>query len=423
MSQSSEKFYSSTTWSINSGRPWVGRLPKSALVKHELANKVCRHIADDPELLFDFRRMYTGIGNQHHLVCDECEGTTLVALAPELVVQVEENGCEVGLLGRPELKKRDTNYFFKSEELPYRHLLAASHAEDDWLGLEPDGSLVSLTTDKIFSRISPRIFSLDSTLSLDIHNGLVFLSPRFGQHAEIFELRSDDSLMVVDRGTYHIEHCPFPHAFLEHEGETVLIHASDWNKLDITNPRSGASLVKRDAADRLDYFHCGLTLSPDRKRVANDGWVWHPVGIIQTWSAEEWLASNPFESEDGATKKALCYRNYLWDTAICWLNNTELAVWGVGVDEEEMLPAAQVFDTQTGQQKRWFYGPEIGDGGWFGFHQYLFSVSPQSGTTAWDIESGERVLLDEEFKPDLLHRGEFLTWRHKITRSRLAQRR
>lgn len=45
----------------------------------------------------------------------------------------------------------------------------------------------------------------------------------------------------------------------------------------------------------------------------------------------------------------------------------------------------------------WFAGPR----GTFVFDQHLFSFAPDSGTSVWDIASGERLHRDEGFVPSL----------------------
>ena len=49
--------------------------------------------------------------------------------------------------------------------------------------------------------------------------------------------------------------------------------------------------------------------------------------------------------------------------------------------------------------ERWFPGPE----GKLYFKKYLYSCSEEKGTTVWDVEIGERLLLDENLKPIEYH--------------------
>ena len=79
-------------------------------------------------------------------------------------------------------------------------------------------------------------------------------------------------------------------------------------------------------------------------RILDDGWVWHPVGIPATWSLERWSAGNVWESEDGPTRKILCTRDYYWDHAAAWIDETRVALGGIGEDDLDMIDGARIFD-------------------------------------------------------------------------------
>jgi hypothetical protein len=217
--------------------------------------------------------------------------------------------------------------------------------------------------------------------------------------------------MRLDRGTYHVEHSNFPVAFAQIDGRLLLVHGTDWNRLDVSDPRTGGLLTDRSPTSYrrdeerpehyLDYFHGGLAASPDGEWIVDNGWVWHPVGIVSSWSLRRWLEGNPWESEDGPSKRGLCTRNYFWDGPLCWIDNRTLAVWGYGNDEENLLPAAVLFDVESGRQVRWFAGPV----GSFVFDRYLFSSSRDAGTSVWDVATGERLLHDPTFSQTAYHPG------------------
>lgn len=165
---------------------------------------------------------------------------------------------------------------------------------------------------------------------------------------------------------------------------------------------SGELLAARPPAHYLDYFHCSLLPSPDSQWLADNGWVWHPVGIVRTWSAARWLGENPYESEDGASVRALCWRDYRWDSPLCWLDDHTLAVWGYGTEDRALLPAARLFDVRSGSELRWFPGPR---GELFSDGRYLFASEAASGTTVWDPATGERLLHDPALHATHLHRA------------------
>ena len=70
--------------------------------------------------------------------------------------------------------------------------------------------------------------------------------------------------MPLDRGDYRVEHASFPLAFFEQAGRPLLVHATAWNRLDISDPVNwavtdrafgapppGMALPEHD----LNYFH------------------------------------------------------------------------------------------------------------------------------------------------------------------------
>ena len=94
-------------------------------------------------------------------------------------------------------------------------------------------------------------------------------------------------------------------------------------------------------------------------------------------------------------------RTYYWDGPLCWIDDRRLAVWGYGTDSENLVPAVCLFDVESGRQVRWFAGPSgklVSDG-------YLFSTVQESGTSVWDVETGERLLRDPAFCPTSYHNG------------------
>ncbi|MES4792931.1 MAG: hypothetical protein C4321_08035 [Chloroflexota bacterium] len=225
--------------------------------------------------------------------------------------------------------------------------------------------------------------------------------------------------MCVRTRGFTSEYSNFSCTFFQHNGRLLLAHGTDRNRLDISDPQTGSLLTERGPtsyrrgeerpAHYLDYFHCGLTVSPDNEWIADNGWVWHPFGTITAWSLRGWVTENVWESEDGPTKKALCWRDYYWDGPLCWINSRTLAVWGQGTDEENLFAAVRLFDVVSGEELGWFPGP-VGE---LVFDEYLFSCAPEHGTSVWDVATGERLLHTPEFCPTTYHPGarEFLTWR------------
>jgi len=80
---------------------------------------------------------------------------------------------------------------------------------------------------------------------------------------------------------------------------------------------------------------------------------------VCTWNLVRWRDENVWESEDGLSRHYLCDRAYFWDGPLCWIDNTTLAVWGYGSDDDWLQPAVRLFDVTTGKEQDWFPGPDI----------------------------------------------------------------
>jgi hypothetical protein len=245
----------------------------------------------------------------------------------------------------------------------------------------------------------------------------------YGRYGRVVDLQSRKVTLTLDGGDYCPETVPFSFAFAYWQEEVVVIHRSAWNRLDVSDASSGRLLSQRAPTEYkrgeekprhyLDYFHGALHLSPRGNHILDDGWAWHPVGIPVVWSVDRWLSENAWESEDGASRREICARDGYWDSGIAWLDESTVAIGGIGDDEREMVDGARIFDiTSTASaSRRWrsdwlwarevmtFAGPE---GKFFSDGKWLYS-SAQSGFARWDLRTGARTGHIERFQPTHHH--------------------
>jgi hypothetical protein len=230
-----------------------------------------------------------------------------------------------------------------------------------------------------------------------------------GRNGIVVEIPSDAVKIGLNGGDYHEYTVPFSACFLCFEGRSVLVHRTQWNRLDVIDPASGVSLTERHIAPYteagrrpehyLDYFHGQLRPSPDGTRIFDDGWVWQPFSIPRVWSVTDWLSSNPWESEDGASVVDLTVRED-WTTPACWISERHIALWGLADwDEDECAETGEgsgvrIFDvTQTKQTSDGRWPMEMDAGRVLD----LFSdgariyVATDTGTTAWDLASRAQI--------------------------------
>ncbi|MFI1586281.1 hypothetical protein [Embleya sp. NPDC020630] len=244
-------------------------------------------------------------------------------------------------------------------------------------------------------------------LATDRAGRFVAVAQAKGRHGAVVETASGRVLMRLDRGDYHVRVCEFPVAFADVAGRTVLVHATAWNRLDCSDPSTGANLTHRESPSPrrempvdehyLDYFFCGLSISPTSRRIVSDGWMWSPCGVLAAWDLQAWLTDNPYESEDGPTRRELAPRFEAWDAPRVWLDDRRLAVWGFGVDEQ-LHDGVRIYDAESGTETDWFPGPVANlaaDG------TLLYSLQPH--LTVYEIATGLQLLIEPDYAAQSRH--------------------
>jgi len=216
-------------------------------------------------------------------------------------------------------------------------------------------------------------------------------------------------------------------AFARHDGQTVIIHRTAWNRLDASIVDTGELLTTRSPTSYgqdeprpqhyLDYFHGALHLSPDGRRILDDGWIWHPVGFPTVWNLDQWLTGNVWESEDGPSKTEVCGREYYWDHPMTWIDSVRVAIEGIGDDADHIQPGARVFDTTRVSQGGLWRMPTAVEvlsipgatGRFFSDGAHLFTADT-IGLHVWNAADGTHLSTMQGFSPTHHHRpsGQFI---------------
>ena len=233
----------------------------------------------------------------------------------------------------------------------------------------------------------------------------------FGQSGSVVDLEQRRVTMRLDGDSNHIDSVPFSLAFSQYRGDTIIVHRTSWNRLDVSNPADGTLLTERTvppfvAGDeqhkKLDYFHGALFLSPDGNQLLNDGWNWEPVGRPVVWSLLEWVRGNVWESESGRSRLTIPHQNHYWNQGFCWVDNRHVAVEGIGHPDDEMIAGVRIFDiTRPHQETEFacevnvFAGPS---GRLFADGDQLFSADDQ-GLSIWSISQGALTGRISGFSP------------------------
>jgi hypothetical protein len=234
----------------------------------------------------------------------------------------------------------------------------------------------------------------------------------YGRYGQVLDLTTGVVTVTLDGGGYHSDTVPFATAFVEHGGRTLVIHRSEWNRLDVSDASTGRLLTPRPTPEYrsgepapehyLDYFHGALHTSPGGRRVVDDGWVWSPVGIPAIWDVGAWLDDNVWESEDGASRHYLVGSDD-WNVPMCWLDDERVVVGGIvgDDDDEKKFAAVWIFDAASGVELISFAGPT---GKLFADAARLYAAAP-AGLELWDPVAGHRVGAIQGFVPTRHHAG------------------
>ncbi len=320
----------------------------------------------------------------------------------------------------------------------------APASPSDVLDVRPFGkSWIELKRDGTLARSPLDLSGLDLGGPIELHVARdlrhVAVVERFGRKGRAF--RDGKVTMELDRGGYRNDLSVFPVAFLDQKGRSLLVHATDWNRLDVSAPSTGELLSGRETIPYqkgepldpryLNYFYGALHISPDDRRIATDGWRWHPFGEVRSWSLDAWI-SNLWESENGPSVRSLTYRED-WNQPLCWIDDGTIAVWGIGgYDEDEKSSGIWTFNSESLEKRLLLdpgfsphrpWPPKTGRQGWMVFDGgLLFAIDPSTGTTVWTL-AGERLHFEAGFAPRRYHpdRREFSSWEDgKIWASRLV---
>lgn len=405
--------------------------------------RVCLHLFNKwlelkAKVTLPYHFRFAAGSRKYELICEDCANSGRAAtrsLCHDCCDTVIMNTTHRRADIRPKVIDKSVGLMTEVRPLTLKadlQAVSSAHAGGAWFAVTSDLRVISFHSED--SQFRP-VANLQDVLPSGTARGI--LSDRTGSMVVVFEESGSKAvvldtergsvLMSLDRGDYHTEHCKYPVAFFERGGRTLLVHATDWNRVDVSDPRSAELLTSRhphqyqdgqQPPHYLDYFHCSLAVSPNGKWITSNGWVWHPWGSVRCWDLSRWLNENVWESEDGPTVTSLCGADYYWDRPLCWVDDNKVAWWGIGDDDLTMLPAIVVHNMEKVAERVIIPGPFGGlplespssetqaenqnvdrtEGG-ICFDRWLFAWKPQHGLSAWDISDGSRVYNRQDICP------------------------
>lgn len=372
---------------------------------------VCVHVKEDEDRAWV--EVFSGKGLEGRIVCEACADGEEAVVVEVDEAWVEERRGRVsdarGVRGAPEVKVRASGLRFVHREVGIgMEVVAIAAMGGGWIGVAAGGEVVAIEAG-VVRRVGAVELGEGERLWIEVcpEGRFAAIVEQRGRRGAVMEVASGRVTMELDRQDGCVEHHDFAVGFVRDEGRVRIVHATDWNRLDVSDAETGAlrtargptSYVEGEArpAHYLDYFHGGISISPDGRWLVDDGWVWHPVGVLQVNDLRRWLREDVWETEDGARR--LRAIDGLWDLGRCFVDARTLAVWGYGACDDAMIDAVQLFDLETARRVRWFAGPPRGQ---LAFDRYLFAFGAH-GTSVWDVATGERLLDEPGLTPAAYH--------------------
>ena len=211
----------------------------------------------------------------------------------------------------------------------------ALFGDDGYLYLtQADGSPVSVAHLPCISTVAQ--------IKLYVHEPWVCVTERFGTHAALINLENAN-VRELKREDYHADVSSYSIGFLQRDGRVLLVHQTEWNRLDIMDAETGDCLTDRivdpqmaesgyksddgkwppkwESGNYIDYFHSLLHISPDGEYILSNGWIWHPLGQILYSRTDDFLRR--FEQSMFPIDN---YYEYSWDRPCAFIGNDRFVI-------------------------------------------------------------------------------------------------
>ena len=217
-----------------------------------------------------------------------------------------------------------------------------------WFMTTCDGLLLGIDADdgrRFFELQLPLTFEAPNTaeMAASVDGRFVTVVPRVGFTGVLVDTSSGTVLKTLGRTDYHANITGWAPTIVRRGSRDVLISTIAWNELEALELPSLTALVPGPTEPRLDYFYGVLSASPTGRRVTSSGWHWHPVGSVNLFEVDPWLATR-----EAPEMKSLVMSEW-WDGEVCWLDDDRLAMFGDQSDgAEEFGEGVPYFNRQTG---------------------------------------------------------------------------
>ena len=191
--------------------------------------------------------------------------------------------------------------------------------------------------------------NFDKPILLELSSADRFLvvANTYGQYGYVYDLGKEEVVLTLDRKDYKIENSHFLVNFFRYKDMEYLVHATDWNHIDVFDFAKLENSTQRDTnvykgEAYLDYFYGKGFLSPSQQFLLSSGWVWGAASVLRFIDLEDWLSKTINRPEHNHPAD-FGIMSYYWDRALTWVDDDTVVYLfdprEEGMDDEELKEA------------------------------------------------------------------------------------
>lgn len=190
-------------------------------------------------------------------------------------------------------------------------------------------------------------FEKPNFLELSSDDRFLVVANTYGQFGYVYDLGKEELVLKLDRKDYRIENSHFLVNFFRYKDMEYLVHATDWNHIDVFDLAKKENITQRDTnvykgEAYQDYFYGKGFLSPSQQFLLSSGWVWGPASVLRFIDLEDWLSKTINRPEHNHPAD-FGIMSYYWDRALTWVDADTVAYLfdprEEGMDDEELEEA------------------------------------------------------------------------------------